>query len=211
MEVDPRRLFRFRFKSNGMTDNMAYFVLSDDINKVRLFLKQHNFKEVDSYIEPVLAEEHSGDDEFLLEPYIMKSNSSDKLYTVMTNEHMVYACASKVSGILSDSLVFGDEVIRDDIPIMKIISKLVHGLDHVYVLDHTLCDQDGKPYSSSYDQYIKCGIPNPDYTDADLPTAYDDTGIYESMEYSIIKDKPLPFTIEAYVSYFADLLTDEYN
>ena len=159
MEIDPMRLFRFRFKSPGMSDNMSYFVLSDDINKMRLFLKQHNFDPLDCCIDCVLLKDREGDSEFMLEPFLLKSNKTAKVYTIISTEHMIYECAKAVASEMSSSLIFGNSVIKD-LPIMNIISDLVQELDHVYVLDHTLCDANGKPYSSKYDQFTKVGFLN---------------------------------------------------
>ena len=107
MEVDPQRLFRFRFKSPGMSDNMSYFVLTDDVEKMKLFLKQHNFDPFNSYVEPVMLKDHEGDSEFMLEPFILKSNYSPKWYTIMSNEHMIYECANQAASIMSNSLILG--------------------------------------------------------------------------------------------------------
>lgn len=210
-------LYRFRFKSPGMSDKLAHFVITDDLNKMRMFLIQHNFDLSKAIIENAPRKEHDGDGIFMLEEYILKSNYSDKIYKIMSNEKIIYDCAQAVGSIMSNSLVFGADVIRDDLPIMKAISELVNQLDHVYVLDHTLCDANGNPYSSAYDQYTKTGFPNPDTYCTDKltmtkePSEYDDNEIYNSISNNVGKGFPLPFTIEMYVSYFAELLTDKYN
>lgn len=216
MEVDNQVVYKFSFKSPGMSDNMAHFVLSNDLDKMRLFLKQHNFVSEDIIVECDLLKDHEGDDEFMLQQYLLKSNSSDKVYKIMTTEHLVYDCAQSLGSLLSSSLIFGTAITREDVPIMKFISELVFALDHVYILDHTLCDSEGKPFSTSYDKYAKCGFPSTDLYDerymlTDEPAGYDDSAIYESISTSVVIDKPLPFTIEMYVSYFASLLTDSYN
>lgn len=215
MEIDPLRLFRFRFKSPGMSDNMSYFVLTDDIEKMKLFLKQHNFNPELANIDCVMLKDHEGDGEFMLEPFIIKSNYSPKEYTIMSNEHMIYECANEVASIMSSSLVFGPSIIRDDLPIMKVISELVNELDHTYILDHTTCDEAGKPYSSAYEQFTKVGYPAVEYANRlslkDDPAGYDDSALYESISASVGKGYPLPFTLEMYVSYFAGLLTDSYH
>lgn len=217
MEVDPQRLFRFRFKAPGMSDNMSYFVLTDDIEKMRLFMKQHNFDPTLSCIDCVMLKDHEEDSEYMLEPFLLKSNCSSKIYTVMSNEHMIYECANEAASIMSSSSILGSTIIKGDIPIMKVISELVNELDHTYVLDHTLCDSDtGKPYSSAYEQYTKVGYPVVEYSKAWLtlyqePAAYDDSALYESITGCVNKDYPMPFTLEMYVSYFAGLLTDSYN
>lgn len=216
MEVDPQRLFRFRFKSPGMSDNMSYFVLTDDVEKMRMFLKQHNFDPFKSVVEPVMLKDHEDDSEFMLEPFILKSNYSPKWYTIMSNEHMIYECANQAASIMSNSLILGPNIIRDDIPIMKVISELINELDHTYVLDHTVCDAaTGKPFSSAYEQYTKVGYPSVEYANTlsltDEPAAYDDSALYESITVAVGRGYPLPFTLEMYISYFAELLTDTYN
>ena len=217
MEVDSQRLFRFRFKAPSMSDDLAYYVLTDDIEKMKLFLKQHNFNPLTSVIDCVMLEDCKDDDEYMLEPYTLKSNYSQKEYVIMSNEHMIYECAREMEKIMYDSLIFGSTIIRDDVPIMQVISKLINDLEHVHVLDYTLCDPEThEPYSDAYDQYTKCGFPNVDYNEAWLklygePPAYDDSAMIESITYSIARESPLPFTLEMYVSYFVGLLTDTYN
>lgn len=217
MEIDPQRLFRFRFKSPGMSDNMSYFVLTDDIEKMKMFLKQHNFEQSSPFVDCVMLKDHEGDTEFMLEPFILKSNYSTKTYTIMSTEHMIYECANEVSSIMSQSLIFGPTIIREDVPIMKVISELINDLDYTYVMDHTVCDSStGKPFSSAYEQYTKVGFPVVNHENAWLElsheaASYDDSGIYESITSAVGRGYPLPFTLEMYVSYFAGLLTDSYN
>lgn len=215
MEIDPQRLFRFRFKSPGMSDNMAYVVLTDDIEKMRLFLKQHNFDPLTSFVDCVMLKDHEDDTEYMLEPYMLKSNYSTKTYTIMSTEHMIYECANEVASLMSQSLIFGPTIIREDISIMKVISELIQELDYTYVLDHTVCDSStGQPYSSAFEQYTKVGYPSAAYSTAWLnlsnePAAYDDSALYESITAAVGRNQPLPFTLEMYVKYFAGLLTDE--
>lgn len=213
MEIDPQRLFRFRFKSPDVSDNMSYFVLTDDIEKMKLFLKQHNFNCVESFIDCVMLKDHEGDEEFMLEPFILKSNYSDKMYTIMSTEHMIYECANEVASIMSQSSIFGPSIIREDVPIMKVISELIQELDYTYVLDHTVCDSEtGVPYSSAYEQYTKVGYPSPDaWLLSNEPATYDDSALYEAIIAAVGRGYPLPFTLEMYVSYFAGILTDSYN
>lgn len=214
-DIDPNKYFKFSFLSPGMSRNMAHFVLTDDINLMYLFLKQHNFDINEVEIEIVDRKEHEGDDEFLLSEVIAKSNYSDETFTLITTEHLVYDASNWVCSQLSSSLTLGPHIIRDDVKIMGVISELVNELPHVYVLDHTLVDpQTLQPFSDNYDRWTKVGIgcpgfPNDTYFHDDC--AYDDSGIYESMTYSIIPGYHLPYTIEAYVSYFVSLLTDVYN
>lgn len=215
MEIDPTRLFRFRFKSPGMSDNMCYYVLTDDVEKMKMFLLQHGFNQADINVDVVWMKDHEDDGEYMLEPFMLKSNYSNKVYRIMSTEHLMNECANSVASIMSSSLVFGQWVIKNDIPIMQVISELVDQLDHTYVLDHTICDPEtGKPYSSQYEKYTKCGFPDPDtYNNAYMyegePAAYDDSALYESLT-NINRDHPLTFTLEAYISYFAELLTDQY-
>lgn len=213
MEVDSQRLFRFRFKSPGASDDMTYFVLTDDIEKMRLFLKQHNFDPMASFVDCVMLKDHEDDSEFMLEPFILKSNYSTKTYTIMSNEHMIYECANEVASILSQSLIFGSAIIREDVPIMKVISELINDLDYTYVLDHTVCDPStGKPFSSACEQYTKVGFPIANHSNAWCePASYDDSALYEAITSAVGKEYPLPFTLEMYVSYFVGLLTDSYN
>ena len=215
-DIDPNRLFRFRFKSQNMPDKMAHYVVTDDINKMYKFLKQHNFDISIADIDMIIPREYEIFDEHMLVEYMLKSNYSDQIYRIYTTEVFVCDCSQYVSSILSSSLVFNSEqIIRSDVPLMELISGMIQDLDHVYVLDHTVCDYDGKPYSSNYERYTKVGFPNSKSFDKmymhDDETVYDDSGIYESMGSHISTYSPLPFTLEAYISFFTSLLTDSYT
>lgn len=217
MNIDPDMLYRFRFKASGMSDNLAHFVLTEDPNKMMLFLKQHNFDLDMVNLDRVPLKDHEGDSEFMLEYFIMRSNYSDQVFKIMSTEHMIYDCGRYVADIMSSALVFGPEIIREDVPIMRVISELVNELDHVYIMDHTLTDPEThEPFSSNYERYTKIGYPTMSsmceldkYYHEDC--SYDDSGLYDSLLGSITKGYLLPFTVEAYVSYFASLLTDSYN
>lgn len=213
MEIAPGHEYRFRFKSPGMSDNMAHYVLTKNPNDMKLFLTQHKFDDINTFIDVVMPTDD--DAEFHLEPFKMKSNYSDKIFTIMTTEHFVLDCANACADMMSTGLIFNcPHIIDDNIPIMKVISELINKLDHVYILDHTICDPEtGEPYSSEYDKYTKCGFASASkyaYTADDDEVCYDDTSIYESLT-NINKDFVLPFTVEMYVSYFANLLTDSYE
>lgn len=215
-DIDPNRVFRFRFKAPRMSDRLAHFVLSDDIDKMESFLKQHNFDMALVDIEILPAEKYFAYDDHMLTEYQLKSNYSDYIYKIYTTEQLVCDCSQFVSSLISNSLIFHtDQIIRSDVPLMTFISEMVDKLDHVYVLDHTLCDQDGKPYSSNYERYTKVGFPSDSkignkellYSDE---TSYDDSAICESIGSHINTYTPLPFTLEAYISFFTSILTDSY-
>ena len=215
-DIDPNRLFRFRFKAQNMPDKMAHYVLTDDMNKMYAFLRQHNFDLSRTDIDIITLRENEVCDEHMLEQYMLKSNYSDQIYRIYTTEVFVCDCSQYVSSILSSSLVFNsEEIIRADVPLMTLISEMINDLDHTYILDHTVCDYDGKPYSSNYERYTKVGFPNSEAFDKaylhDDETCYDDSGIYESMAAHISKYAPLPFTLEGYISFFTSMLTDSYT
>ena len=211
MEIDPRLLYRFRFQSPGMSDNLFHFVLTDDIEKMKMFLTQHNFQDTNPVVDYVKKDEHDDETEFMLRPFMLKSNSSDKIFHIMSTEHMMHECGNEIASRMSSALVFGPTIIREDVPIMKVISELINALDQTYVLDYTLCDPaTGKPFSSAYEQYVKTGYRTTPYDYLTLTEAsYDDSALYETLT-RISYDNPQPFTLEMYISYFAGLLTDSY-
>lgn len=215
MEVENTFWYRFRFKCKGMSDNMAHYVLSHNLEDIRLFLTQHAFNNKDTFIDIIPVDEKDDEREYELKPFMMKSNYSDKVFNVMSTTHFVEQCAESCADIISLNLIFNcPHIIDTTIPIMKVISKLIDDLDHTYVLDHTICDPEtGRPYSSEAEKYTKCGYVSASkymYTADDDEVSYDDTAIYDSLT-NINRDYPMPFTIEMYVSYFANLLTDSYE
>ena len=215
MEVENTYWYRFRFKSKGMSDNMAHYVLSHNLDDIRLFLTQHAFNKMDTFIDTVPVDEKDDEREYELKPFMMKSNYSEKVFNVISTEHFMYECAQSCADTISLNLIFNcPHIIDDTIPIMRVISELISKLDHVYVLDHTICDPEtGEPYSSQAEKYTKCGYLSATkygYTADDDEISYDDSSIYESLT-NINRDYPMPFTVEMYVSYFANLLTDSYE
>ena len=83
------------------------------------------------------------------------------------------------------------------------------------MLDHTILGDDSTALSDSscmsevnnklFNKYTKSF--NNLSSDVD---SYDDSYIYDSMFGDSIRSKPQPITVEAYVSYFASIMLDEY-
>ena len=220
MEIEEGTIMRFRFRSPNMKESLAHYVLTQDPEKMKMFLIQHNFDPTAAVIEYLPSEKHESDESCMLDTFMLKSNYSDKTYKIVSTEEMMWHCSEEIASIMSSSLVLGPAIIREEIPIFDIIADLISQLDHVYVLDKTICDPNTKkPYADKYEQI--CAVEDVSYVHPEHdkiwmqaygePASYDDSSIYESFAESCEKDRPMPFTLEMYVSYFAGLLTDSYD
>lgn len=204
-------LFRFQFmlKMRYNNKNMCRTVYSSNRLAMELFLKQHNFDMSMVNIECISVNDIDGDEGVIennmLTPHLFHSNYSNELFTIMTTPAFVHEAIEDVCSELSDSLVFGSGIIRTDIQIIEMINDLLYELPHVYILDHMIVDpESGEPYESNNLKYIKNY-----HKFENLGMCFDDIGIYDSMFDASIIDKPQPITVEAYASYFTDLITDE--
>ena len=176
------------YSTNG---SLKYKVFSEGLYPMKMFVQQHNFsRDILELIEPVPEGTDLPDGE-ILRPYKFKSKYSDTdVYTIYT----------------TDDFVFGDVLIRTNIELMKTISDLIGELRYVYVLDHGSIDGDtGELYSQDFEKYVK--VFDPFMVPAE--DGFDDAYIYDSMTHAMLSQEIQPITLEAYVSSFASIVTDE--
>lgn len=210
-------MFKFEFSSNkAKYNNMNFTVYSYTRQNMELFLRQHNFDTSIIHVDCIKASEFDDSDENILNEYLFKSNKYiDEIYTIITTEKFVSDAIQSICSDLSESLIFGYAAIRTDIEIVEKINDLILSLRHVFVLDHTILGDDSTALSDSscmsevnnklFNKYTKSF--NNLSSDVD---SYDDSYIYDSMFGNSIRSKPQPITVEAYVSYFASIMLDEY-
>lgn len=205
-EYDGNYLKLTFYSTNG---SMKQTVYSEGIEPMKMFIKQHNFNpDIIEHIEAV-PEHGQAVPGAIIEPYTFKSKYSDSIsYTIYTTEDFVEEAINKVCAELADSLMFGSLAIRTNIELFSLVSDLIGELKFVYVLDHGLVDDEtGELYSVDYEKYTK----NFDaFTYNQNEYGYDDSYIYDSLHAaSLSNDHISPITLEAYVAYFADMVTDE--
>ena len=194
------------YSTNGSIKHTVY---SEGIEPMKMFIKQHNFNpDIIEHVEPVPehAQAASGS---IIEPYTFKSKYSDSpSYTIYTTEDFVEEAINIVCADLAQSLMFGSLAIRTNIELFALVSDLIGELKYVYVLDHGLVDDEtGELYSTDYEKYTK-RFDAFAYNQNDY--GYDDSYIYDSLHAASLSDEHIsPITLESYVTYFADMITDE--
>ena len=206
---DSDVVFRFRFSPKSVKDNFydyAYRVYAFKREDMDLFLKQHGFDTRLVHIECIPINEFDDDDDHFLKSFKFRSNTSAEIYNIMTTDHFIKDAIDYTCAQLSDTLVFGPPIVRNDIEIIRLINDLMFSIPHAFILDHTLTDGfTGEPYSKDWEKYIKFYNPYQSLEDMD------DSYIYESIHNNSIDDLVQPITIEAYVSNFTQMILDSFN
>lgn len=207
--------FKFEFTSiHNNIKNMNYYVLSENIEDIKLFLLQHNFTNVPQEAITLIEKSKTGkyDGNNILEPYRFRSNKSTEVFTVMTCWKFVEEAVSNLSADLNQFMLFGESIIRRDVEIFKLIGDLVNDIDHAHVVDFSLCDPDdideailnGKDIMELHGKYKQIiGAPT---EDSDMVMTYE--SLFESINDD---DMILPITIECYINNFMEMMIDVFN
>lgn len=202
-------VFKFQFTTmNLSTDAQGppYRVYAFNREDMDLFLRQHGFDIRYVHVEFIPINEFDDDEEHILKLHKFRSNTSNEVYHIMTTSRFVDDAIDYTCLQLTDHLILGPPIVRNDIEIIKLINELMYSLPYVFILDHTLTDGfGGDVYSGDWEKYIKF------YDSEQSLENMDDSYIYESMHNSSVIDKMQPITIEAYVSHFTQMLFDSFN
>lgn len=201
--------YKFRFCSSGSSHvaSMEYYVETQSIDDLKLFFKQHNFTNVpDEAIQVITTDHESITSSRILQPFEMRSNNSNEIFTIMTCQDFIDYTIDAVAQELAYHSIFGEAIIRRDIEIFKLIGDLLYELPHAEVADFCLVDDDliDKDFPTSRDIFEM----RKDYCESigrEYGNAY---YAYETLYESLSSDDILPITIEAYVSHFIEMITD---
>lgn len=205
-------LLRFEFSSIHNTNpNVNYHVFAENMDILNIFLKQHNFTDVNKCSITVVENTLDPCDEgFILRPFTFKSNSNNTTYTIITCDHFVTQAIELLADDLNKSMIFGEAIFRQDIEIFKLISDCLKGLSHVHIIDFSLCDVDETELG---DTTIKDLMDlNQKYMNAICSPA-EDPDYYLTLQ-SITNDldsNVMPITIECYVEHFASMMVDTFG
>lgn len=205
-------VFRFRFTTSKSSVNsrLHYTVYAYTRHDMDLFLKQHGFDVNNSHIDCIPMTEFDGNSDLILSSHKFKSNSSDEIYNIMTTPMFVTDAINLVCSDLSESLIFGEPIMHAKIEFIKLINDLIYELPYVFILDHSVVDEDtGELISPFWDSYVKMY----GYDEAKYCTEvyFDDSYIYDSIHNASIPDKVQPITVEAYVTNFTQILMDVFE
>ena len=191
-------------------------VYAETRQHVSMFIHQHNIK---VYDVNVLSSDSINKDfsEFdIINKFIFRSNRDNKEYEIYTTENIIHDAVDYIGEQLAEISMFGEGILHTDIPIIDIINRLLEKLKHTAILDYFLLDEDGvmmytegttmdhfKTFSNKAFDLLP---DSPSETDS----LYD--YIYESLHSSSYMGscgKPEAITLEGYVEYIADWLTDK--
>ena len=208
-------IFRIRFAPyshvnyhSNKTSLRCHRVYSTDQNDVLLFMKQHKMDMTSPNLE-VLPDDFCSDDLDLhrLHLYQFKSNQTQKVHQIMTTEYYVSTAIEQVTQNLADKLIFGETILRRDVPFVDLINDLLDAIPYIYILDYDLIDYDyhalDRDYCCKKDlrQFIR--------DDAEDNMEYDTNildQLYNQLAWKSKPDKQQPITLEAYVRIFIKMV-----
>ena len=191
-----------------------YRVVTDNFNKMMLFLKQHGFTDASPESLKIIdiADINRYPDHYnILHPYLFKSNYTDDIYTIMTTEGFVTYAIDNAANDLNGCLLFGEAILRHDIEVFKTISKLISSLPHTHIFDYLLANEQCVDDPASLVSQEIAAMRR-DYL-AKICAPCEDYGSYETFESlhdSVNTDEIMPITLECYTSSFVEMMTDEY-
>lgn len=184
--------------SNGLY-TQYYTIWTENEEYINRFIQQHSLEKDAVYVTPILIDELEGIPSTMitesneLNEYYFKSNKDDSVHTIVTTEKIVSSAVEAVGKLLTDSLLFGDLVMREDIQFVKKISDLIEKLPYASIYDWSLLEEiPGDGYYS-------------DYAYSDYTTNYKNYTVEEMFR----RHKPgqvEPITLEAYVHQFVKFI-----
>lgn len=198
-------IFVLEFAPNEET-SIPTRVWSYDIDKVNLFMKQHNFDplNVRRYVIPGCDADRftyvtQPDAELFIAHF--KSNKSNDEINIITSDAILDDITRALADDMVDMLMFGSIVTRDDVAIIKEIFDSIEQLNHAEICDWDLVADD--IVDRYYDEDYYLGISQYPI----IPREPADTNsVYDSLFSDRNNNYFQPFTIEAYVHYFVNYI-----
>lgn len=182
--------------------------------QVSMFVRQHNIKVYDVNIMDPESFTTDVNESDILNKFIFRSNSDYNDYEIYTTENILSDAINYIAEKLSGVSMFGDAIMRTDIPIIDIINRLIEQLKHAAIVDYMLLD-DTSVEVKDIQEHIKTfsnKVKDVGYELSDSPSELDVSDyVYESLHgasYMNHCGKPEAITIEGYVEYIASWLTD---
>lgn len=197
-------MFKFNFKAINDDSKLSYYVYSESKDLLLLFLKQHQLENGAHAIQVVA--DNNTDDFHLLQLYTFKSNFSNETYKVATCEQFIMDCIDKTCNELENVLCFGPIMLRNDIEFVKIIAETIENLPYrVTVLDYAIADDTAAEMEELTERW-KHYINSPS-----MGESYSVASIYDAIHDESYVSNVQPITIESYISYFVDMITDSFK
>lgn len=197
------------YTDDKRTKLMKMRVYAYEREEVETFIRQHNIKYYEVNI--LYAEQIGKDfaDHDVLKPFLFASNRDNEKYEILTTETLIYEAIDYIAEQIADSSIYGDAILRTDIPIIDIINRLIEKMKHSVILDYAMLDD--TTAIEEMEQHIRTFSnkaleleDNPDESDRMYDYVYDSLHNASMLQGSA----PESITIEGYVEYFATMITD---
>lgn len=215
----PEQYIRFDFTSVKKQGSMQYYVLAENMTEMQQFLSQHGFHDVNDALKLYSGDKYRASNcSHILKTYRFMSNHKPGVFPVMTCASFVDHAIESAANDLGDHSIFGEAILRQDIEFIKMIGSAITKLPHGYVMDYILADESTlfeclenggtkrDMIENTSDWLIRHSGPSEDPTSQTiLQSLYDATPDLDN-DYGVY-----PITVEAYVSYFTELMIDCYN
>lgn len=187
--------FRMQF---GTEKSSLKYVVSDDIEAISMFVKQHSLpKELMRGIESLPPGQQKNAEFDVLQIYHMKSNKDKKIYDVCTTDRIARACGVLAQRVITDDILFGYAVLETG---YEFIAKIVQDVDELhwgFIPEYDMLD-DGEDPFAGYSEYEWPSEYRPNYDIDGLFTVFSNS-IDPHMEY-------IPLSLEGYVKTFRYLM-----
>lgn len=176
---------------------------------IPIFIRQHDIRVYDVKVLRCTDGNIPCSDIDLLDHYAFASNKSDQIYNIITCENFIRDAIDYIGADFAGCSVFGDLILRTDLPIIDIINRHIEALRHSVIMDYLLLDDNQcvetvmdhwKKFSNKALSYVECPSEADQYNDY----------IYDSLHNNSIYrgSRPEPITLEGYIEYIAMMLSD---
>ena len=142
----------------GVDNAILKYVVSDDIENLQMFIKQHNLSnDLMKNIECLESSERNNAECDVIQIYNMQSNQDKKIYKVYTTERIATACGFLSQVLLTNDILFGNGILEQGYEFISRITddieKLSWGCIPEFELlgDDSMQDNFGYSYDSPYE------------------------------------------------------------
>jgi len=192
-----------------MLTTTVYATTREDVS---MFIRQHNIKVYDVNVKQVDSIKESINEADTIGKILFRSNFNYDDYIIYTTENILREAVDYIGEKLAEVSMFGDAILRTDIPIIDIINRLIEQLKHAAILDYCLLES-SELSTEEAQSHIKTFSNKAHDVLEDYPSESDMLYdyIYESLHnasYMWLCGKAEAITIEGYVEYIASWLTD---
>lgn len=132
----------------GTEDSKLKYVVSDDIEAIGMFVKQHSLpKELMRGIESLTPGQRKHAEYDVLQIYHVKSNKDKKIYDVCTTDRIARACGALAQIVITDDILFGYAVLETG---YEFIARIVQNVDELhwgFIPEYDMLDDPFEGYS----------------------------------------------------------------